>query len=154
MKKAFKWILIVIVVLFVIGLVAGNDDTETEASQNIKSSENNVVAEQEAEPVTATPVNASDLFADYDSNEVAADKKYKGQLLEVSGTVSSIDSGLGDSAMVQLETSNQFMHVTAKGNDEFTSAAASLTKGQKITMICEGDGEVIGMPMLSDCVIQ
>lgn len=150
MKRVFKWIVIVLVVLFIIGLIVGNDGAETTTAQTATSSG----AEPVAETVVATPVTASELFAAYESNEVAADKQYKDQLLEVSGKVASIDSGLGDSANVSLATSNQFLSVTAKGDDAFNDAAATLSKGQDIKVVCKGDGEVIGMPMLKDCVIQ
>lgn len=111
-------------------------------------------AEPAAETAVATPVTANELFTAYEGNEVAADKQYKGQLLEVSGKVASIDSGLGDSANVSLATSNQFLSVTTKGDDAFNDAAATLSKGQDVTVVCKGDGEVVGMPMLKDCVIQ
>lgn len=111
-------------------------------------------AEPAAETAVATPVTANELFTAYEGNEVAADKQYKGQLLEVSGKVASINSGLGDSANVSLETSNQFSSVTASGDDAFNEAAAGLSKGQDVVVVCKGDGEVIGSPMLKDCVIQ
>lgn len=146
MKKIFKWIVIVIVVLFIIGLFVGTDDTATTGEADTAS-----VAEAQEPTIDTT---AENIFNAYEKNEVAADQEYKGRNIRVTGTVASIDSGLGDGANVQLQTSNQFMSVTASGDDSFTSTAATLSKGQQVTMTCVGEGEVIGMPMLGDCVIQ
>lgn len=146
MKKIFKWIVIILVVLFIIGLVFGTDDSETTGS-----SESASVAEVQEPTIDTTATN---IFNAYEKNEVAADREYKGRKIRVAGTVSSIDSGLGDGANVLLETSNQFLSVTASGDDNFTNAAAQLSKGQQVRMTCVGEGEIIGMPMLGDCVIE
>lgn len=57
-------------------------------------------------------VSARELDSDYDDNEVAADQKYKGKILEVSGIVASIDSSVGDQAIVQLVGKNEFQQHT------------------------------------------
>ena len=150
MKKIIKWIVIVVVALFVIGLIFGSDDAETTTTTANTSSE----AIAEAPTETAIPVTAQEIFEAYDNNEMGADQQYKGKALLVSGTVSGISSDFMDDAQVQLATSNEFMDVMASGDEAFNSAAATLSKGQQITMLCQGGGEVIGSPMLSDCVIQ
>ena len=123
------------------------EDTSTDTIDTSAAIENNV-------PVETVAVTARELFSAYESNEVAADKQFKGKMLEVTGTISSIDSGFGDGAIVQLSTGNDFQSVSAQGDDSFTDVAATLSKGQQVTMICKGDGEVIGSPMLGDCVVQ
>lgn len=148
LKKLLKWILIIVIGLIVLGFIGAmlsDDEPSTAASTNTTA---------DAPVETAIPVTAQQLFDAYDSNEVAADKQYKGQLLQISGTVASIDSGLTDNAQVQLATSNDFMNVSATGDENFDNAAASLNKGQSVTLLCRGEGEVIGSPMVGDCVIQ
>lgn len=148
LKKLLKWILIIVIGLIVLGFIGAmlsDDEPSTAASTNTTAG---------APVETAIPVTAQQLFDAYDSNEVAADKQYKGQLLQISGTVASIDSGLTDNAQVQLATSNDFMSVSATGDESFDDAAASLGKGQSVTLLCRGEGEVIGSPMVGDCVIQ
>lgn len=148
LKKLLKWILIIVIGLIVLGFIGAmlsDDEPSTAASTNTTA---------DAPVETAIPVTAQQLFDAYDSNEVAADKQYKGQLLQISGTVASIDSGLTDNAQVQLATSNDFMSVSATGDESFDDAAASLGKGQSVTLLCRGEGEVIGSPMVGDCVIQ
>lgn len=151
LKKLLKWILIIVIGLIVLGFIGAmlsDDETSTSASNDNSSATADAPAE------TAIPVTAQQIFDAYDSNEVAADKQYKGQLLQISGTVASIDSGLTDNAQVQLATSNDFMSVSATGDENFDNAAASLNKGQSVTLLCRGEGEVIGSPMVGDCVVQ
>lgn len=152
MKKVLKWIGIVVIALIVLGFIGAmlGDDTDGATTSDTKPSDTPAVESNE----TALPVTAQQLFDAYDSNEVAADKQYKGKLLQIDGKVASIDSGLTDSAQVQLATSNDFMSVTATGDEAFDDAAAGLSKNQSISLLCRGEGEIIGSPMVGDCVIQ
>lgn len=152
MKKVLKWIGIVVIALIVLGFIGAmlGDDTDGATTSDTKPSDTTAVESNE----TALPVTAQQLFDAYDSNEVAADKQYKGKLLQIDGKVASIDSGLTDSAQVQLATSNDFMSVTATGDEAFDEAAAGLSKNQSVSLLCRGEGEIIGSPMVGDCVIQ
>lgn len=144
-KKILIGIVVAFIVLIIIGALMGEDTTDTDNT--------NAAIENNA-PVETVAVTARELFSAYEGNEVAADKQFKGKMLEVTGTISSIDSGFDDDAIVQLSTGNDFQSVSAQGDDSFTDVAATLSKGQQVTMICKGDGEVIGSPMLGDCVVQ
>ena len=152
MKKVLKWIGIVVIALIAIGFIGAmlGDDTDNTSTSDTGLNDTATVESNE----TALPVTAQQLFDAYDSNEVAADKQYKGKLLQIDGKVASIDSGLTDNAQVQLATSNDFMSVTATGDEAFDDAAVNLSKGQAISLLCRGEGEVIGSPMVGDCVIQ
>lgn len=108
-----------------------------------------------AEPKAEEPaiaVTSLELAAAYEENEIAADQKYKGKRLEVTGTITGIDSDLMDKPVVQLETKNPFMSAGASGLP--VEVAATLKKGQKITLICTGNGEVMTMPQLNECVVK
>lgn len=91
---------------------------------------------------TAMKVSASELFQDYKSNEVAADEKYKGKTLEVTGTVHSIGKDILNTIYVTLEGGGRFeiMSVQCYFSDKYKSEAARLSKGQMITVRgrCEG----------------
>lgn len=105
-----------------------------------------------AQAADAIKITAHELLDAYAANEVAADGQYKGKTLEVTGKVVGIDSGIDDEPVVQLETSNEFEHVHARGLSK--DLAASLSKGMTITVVCTGGGEVIGTPMLDDCKVK
>lgn len=107
-----------------------------------------VTAMQQADAIS---VDAQALHAAYSANEVAADQQYKGKLLRVTGAIEAIDSGMGDEPVLRL-SAGDFDSVHAKGLPAAT--AAGLAKGQQITVVCTGDGEVIGSPMLEDCELQ
>lgn len=98
-------------------------------------------------------VSAQQLHADYHKNEVAADDKYKGKLVRVSGTVQSIDKDAFGSMIVRLATGNQFEAVMATMQDGAKTKVASMAKGQAVTLNCEGAGAVIGSPSLRDCLV-
>jgi TPR repeat protein len=53
-----------------------------------------------------------------------------------------------------LETSNEFMGVHADLRGSEISKASTLSKGNTVTVVCEGNGLIVGSPMLKDCVIQ
>lgn len=109
------------------------------------------VAAPSAVPVVQ--VDAMTLWREYDANEVAADLKYKGQMLAVTGTVFSIDKNFADDIIVRLESPNSFRTIMATLHDSQVAAAARLTKGSNILMSCRGAGSIMGSPSLNDCVV-
>lgn len=117
-------------------------------------------------------VSAVGLAKAYGSNEVAADAKYKGKYLWVSGTVDSVTKSLGGAIIVGLRSNNQFLPLDAEldksvgvveGMEDTrskvvkmsvvppTEAATPLKKGQKIHLICKGAGTVMAAPQLKLC---
>jgi hypothetical protein len=87
-------------------------------------------------------VDAATLIAAYESNEVAADMKYKGKVLQVSGKVGDIKKDILDNIYVTLGTGKQFelRQVQAFFDDADAGRAATLSKGQRITVIGQCDG--------------
>ncbi|BCT93518.1 hypothetical protein LYSHEL_25420 [Lysobacter helvus] len=102
----------------------------------------------QAQAADAISINARALQASYSANEVAADQQYKGKPLRVTGVVESIESGIADEPVVQL-SGGDFSIVQAHGL--LPQHAASLAKGDRITLACTGGGEIMGMPTLDDC---
>lgn len=106
---------------------------------------------------SATPpitVTASALAAAYAANEAAAQQKYGTGPLEVTGTLESVDLGLGDVPSLVLRGNEMFTRPQMALTEASQAKAASLTKGQKITAICASVSEIIGTPMLKDCELQ
>lgn len=102
----------------------------------------------------ARSITAQALFEDYQANEVAADNKYKGKWLLVSGTVSSIDKSAFGALIVRLQTGNEFMSAMAEMDKSEKERVAVLNKGDQVRVLCKGRGIVIGMPSLTDCVFK
>lgn len=135
-------IIVLIALVVIIGMMSGGDNNDQPANNTVET------ATLDEPPMV---VSTRELDSDYDDNKAAAGQKYKGKILEVSGIVASIDSSVGDQAIVQLVGKNEFQTVSTQGNNDFTQYATTLKKGQNVVLICEGDGEVIGFPQLKNC---
>jgi hypothetical protein len=136
------WIQIVttmICLAFFVFLAVGSGDQDQKTSE---------VKKEEA----AIQISAKQLYADYDSNEVAADEKYKGKILEVSGTVNDIAKDITDTIYVTLKGAEYFGDVQCFFSNEFTKEAAKLSKGQQLTVKGECDGKMMNV-LLKGCVI-
>lgn len=120
------------------------------AAESAKATANTAQIEAAADAGPAKAVSALELFNAYEANEIAADQAYKDQRLEVSGVIEGIDSDLSDEPVVKLSAGTfQSVHV----QDLTQTVAASLSKGQQITVTCIGGGEVVGSPILKNCTL-
>jgi putative nucleic acid binding protein len=100
-----------------------------------------------------TIISSATLQFDYNRNEVSADMKYKDKNLIVSGVVISIDRGIGENYSISLNgTNDSFLRPTASMAKGQKNYLASLSKGQKIKLYCEGKGMMLGSPVLDDCI--
>jgi ABC-type Na+ efflux pump permease subunit len=155
------WILVIIAVF--IGLaVLGSLLPEPTQEEKIAAAAKRIAAEEEemrtekaaadARRSSAIKVSASQLFAAYQANEMAAQQQFDGRVLEVSGRISGVELDFNDDPVVKLQTQNQFMPVSVYLTDEFKSAAAGLNKGDNALFLCEEVSEVISMPQLKGCV--
>lgn len=105
---------------------------------------------------TSTPiaVTAPVLVADYEANEIAADRKYKGQILEITGVVDSIGKDILDSMYVTLDSDERFGITNVQcffDKSEETNLAA-LSKGRSLTVRGRCDGK-FGNVLIKDCEI-
>jgi uncharacterized protein len=98
------------------------------------------------------PVSAATLYDDYEANEVAADNKYRGHLLMINGSVDRIAKDLMDRTYVALKVDGHFFGVNAYLAPSYLPTAASLSKGQMVTVVCVGDAKVI-TPGVKNCAI-
>lgn len=97
---------------------------------------------------------ASRMINTYQENEVRADAIYKNKVIKMTGIVSSISSDITNEAVINFAPNGDelsFNTLMASGDNDFHNKAVNLKKGQKVTLICLGDGEVIGSPLLKDC---
>lgn len=98
----------------------------------------------------APEVAATVLYTDYQQSESAADRKYKGKTIKISGTVAAITAPANGDPYIELTAADSAM---PKVHLDFPKAAsariAEIKKGQKISLPCVGQGLVIGDPVLS-----
>ena len=137
------------VVLMVIGAMTTGSSTTIPGSSAPQAS---------AEPVAQTTpdlqVSAVDLHEAYDANEIAADTRFKGKKILVTGTVESIDKNAFDQPYLSLASGNDFTAVHAELEDGSVQKAATLAKGLEVTLSCTGSGRLMGAAMLSDCTLR
>lgn len=98
----------------------------------------------------AVKTTASELFAAYEKNQIAAGQAYEGRPLEVAGVVQAINESMG-TPVLELVTSNQFMPIGAHFPAESASVLAQVQKGQKVTVRCRELREAGGFLSLQDC---
>ena len=109
----------------------------------------------EIEIASETPeieVSAKQLYADYEANGVAADEKYKGKVLRVTGRVNSIDRDIMDEIYVTLQ-GDDWGDVQCFFAESHVDEAVQLSKGQTITIKGKCDGKMMNV-LLRGCTIE
>ena len=111
----------------------------------------------EAPPSIAYHVTAGQLLDEYDANEVAADMKYKGKLIAVTGYVDSINTNsFTGEPYVELAPSQEWTLITVNCYFRISQQAqlAQLNKGELITIVGVCHGEQIFSVKLEECHIE
>lgn len=160
-KKWYKkwWVItiVVIVVLYSIGNDATDETTKKMADnqspvQETKQSE----ADKVVKPENTTPeviVTSANISKEYSENEVSADVKYKGKLIEISGKVASVDNGTFDNEMIvrisdgKYDINNTWCYMKESEREK----VLAFKKGQQVVLIGKGDSATLGSPVLKDC---
>lgn len=141
-SKGLKFVLVVILLI-----VAGSAMPKTPEHAVAKKETPKVVKE-------AIKVTAVTLVADYKANEVAADAKYKNNLVEVSGIVKNIGKDIVDNPYITLSDGEQYSITSVQcmfsKSDEVDLAKVS--QGERITLQGEVSGK-LGNVLLNDCSI-
>lgn len=100
-----------------------------------------------------TSVGSIRLFQDYNANEVAADNRYKGKQVRVTGRVFAVEKNLVGAAVLGLTSGNTIFQTMATLTPDATQHAAVLAKGDTVVIQCTGAGSMMRMPQLDDCVL-
>ena len=104
----------------------------------------------------AASVKAGDLLNEYSANALAADGKYKGKVIQVSGKFGSVQKMVLVGYVLQLvpEDSGDLnaSMIQCVLPEDAQAAAAQLQPGQKVTVQGTCDGQVIpGQVKMSQC---
>lgn len=101
-------------------------------------------------------VEAKKILKEFEDNEAAADGKYKGKTVAVSGVVDKVDTELLDDNqyVVRIGAGSDFELTTVNCNDQTSKDVSKIKKGQKLTVIgAFDDGGDLGVE-LKDCRIK
>lgn len=161
MKKFFKWIAIVFIGLLILGLILDSSKSPEEKAaeaqaqaERAKQKEENDAAQAKAEADNLPNYTPSDLTKAYEANTVAADEKFKGKKFKVTGVINDIRTDFMDNPYLVLNASgNPFMLPQFSFNKSSKSQLANLQKGNQVTLICTGKGDVAKTPMSGDCTL-
>ena len=99
---------------------------------------------------TAMQINAWQLAADYSANEIAADNKYKGHLVQVQGQIDKIGKDILDHPYVVLGGSEMFRSVQCMLTPAAASKAANLQIGEAVSLTGKVNGLMMNV-LLIDC---
>jgi len=158
MKKILKWLGISVGVLFVIGVIADMNKSPKEkaaadaviTAQATQKREDDQA--QQAQALAALPsVTAIQLAQEYQANTVAADQKFKGKQFKVSGRVTNINTDIMGRPYVTMGGTNEFMAPQFAFDESASDQLAKIRKGMKLTLVCEGTGDIAKIPMSKDC---
>lgn len=143
-----------LVLIFIIGIAlilgCGGSGNSTTSNTGTPASPNSTTASPAAKPVA---IDAKVLTKEYDDNELAADGKYKGKSLAVTGKISNIAETLGN-ITVSLEGHEFTKTVMCSFEESEKASVAALKKGEKATLIGTGDGSTGGLYVgLQNCKV-
>lgn len=111
---------------------------------------------------------AAKYYRDYHANEVAADAKYKGKWVRVTGTVGHVAKAVGGTPYLMIPADGYGMaqvhagllkaqvEIDSNGNAtarELKDIAGALRPGEKISVECIGGGMTMTFPQLNECLI-
>jgi len=97
----------------------------------------------------AIEISSKDLAAEYDKNEIAADNKYGGKNVRVTGEVQDMGKDFMDEVYITLEGKDLFQSVQVYFDDsEAEGKAAELSKGDTVTIEGECDGMIINVQIV------
>lgn len=131
-KKIIIGIVVIFVGLFVLGMLVGDD----------KKTSSSVASQASAPKEDVFVVSVEDICNAYKNNEVAADKIFKGNLVQITGIVDDVKKDIMDSLYVTLKRQYEFDFCQPQCffDDEYEDQLANLRKGQKVTIIGRVDG--------------
>jgi hypothetical protein len=138
----------------------GDEPAQEEAAEPSAepAAEEEAEEEPKAEPKPkpkpeAVAVKAAQIVKEFEDNELAADTKYKGKTLKITGVVDNIDTDIFDDEkyILSLGGGGDFEFLFVNCNDMSTDELSTLNKGQTVTVIGEfDDGGDLGVEV-KDC---
>ena len=146
-------IICVIILAVCVGAMIGIIVSEDSASGSQPKIENESENESKIEYIE---ISADDIFSAYQENEIAADERFKGKLVKITGIISAINSrDILTSANVLLSVDGSYLGcVQCNFNSSDAKDLASLEKGQTVTIIGTCKGLTTFNIMINACKLQ
>jgi tRNA_anti-like len=146
-------VVLAVVIFLVFALIVGQCSRNSSTTGAQDSSASSSAAEQEV--VAVSQYTAADIASAYEANTVAADQQFKGRKFQVTGTVVDINTDLFGNPYVTLRGgANQFMEPQFQFSKSQQDELAQLKKGDQVSLICTGKGDIAKTPMSDSCSLQ
>lgn len=101
------------------------------------------------------PVTAEEMFSTYEKNQIKGDKEYINQKLIVTGEIEQIKSSVGNKPVIFMKAGKKAVLSTVnaafKNPDKDIDKIVDLEKGQKLVLLCIGEGVVLSSPVVGNC---
>jgi hypothetical protein len=148
MKKILKIIGIVFLIIIVIGVISGNGNKTI--SPNKEGQKKEIANEKTKETVK---VEIASFMQEFDENQLAAEKKYKDKIVELSGYIKNISEDIGGSPYISLDKTLETTFNLTQVKCVFKSAndVMGLKNGQKVAVKGEFISQVAGIIELKNC---
>jgi hypothetical protein len=105
--------------------------------------------------VISGSVSATQLYKEYNSNEILADKKYKNKIIRLYGMVYSVGADILGSPYIALEVKDQtFGQVQCMFPFSRKDELLSISKGEDVVIEGVCSGKVLTVVLLKNCVLQ
>lgn len=136
----------------------GDDATMKGGSSLLRKIEDTVLGKDQRETRSIViGIEAERLVAQYEANEIAADARYKDQMLAVTGIIGDFDKGPFGGLYVVLAAESMrafFSGVRCSFDKKNEAELSRLSKGERITVTGRCDGRTLGTVYLRDCSLQ
>lgn len=159
-KKLFKFLLGIVVIVIAFGLINGMTQSPEEKARikagNAEYQERKAQERAQAakEKLASLPrVSAVQLSRDFSNNEVAANQKYKGKEVVISGVVAEISTTISGAPKITLNGIGMLQMVFADLERDQANSAATIKKGTNISLQCTVKGYILNNVMADDCTI-
>ena len=96
-------------------------------------------------------VSARKLYKEYNANEIAADEKYKGKIIQVTGIIRDIGNDIMDNAYITLIGDQYFGDIQCYFKEK--SIVAGLSKGKRISVMGSCSGLMMNVH-LNNCIVK
>ena len=162
MKKALKYGLIALVGLVVIGALAGPSDTNsTQQSQQSsqvqekKEANSTTTKKPTKTPVPVVKVNLASFVKEFDANQLAAEQKYEGKIIQTTGYVDNISEDIvGDYYIILNPTSDKYYFGTQlQCYFDDKKSLLHIKNGQKVTVQGKFDTQEMNI-LVKHCVLK
>ena len=137
---------IVFVVVIAVGLLMGKDDKAKEPTAPAQ----NATAQPQEEPQTFEVMGAVALWKEFEKNEVAAERKYKGKQVAIEGKIFSIETSFTGYPEIVFDVSYGIQTVRCQFSKSHIDQIAEMSKGQKVIVIGTVESFVLGSVLSLD----